>query len=60
MTANSPSSVAESDGALSAGVQSDLTIDEDAVDGLLTAEDFAAEFDENRDDAAALYRTTNA
>ena len=62
MTANSPSSVAESasstidpdaqarranDGELSAGFQSDLTIDEDAVDGLLTAEEFAAEFDEN-------------
>ena len=55
MTANSPSSVAESasstidpdaqarranDGELSAGFQSDLTIDEDAVDGLLTAEEF--------------------
>jgi GAF domain len=51
MTANSPSSVAESDGELSAGFQSDQTIDEDAVDGLSTAEDFAAEFDENRDDA---------
>jgi sugar diacid utilization regulator len=65
MTADSPSSVAESasstidpdaqarrasDGELSAGFQSDLTIDEDAVDGLVTAEDFAAEFDENRDD----------
>ena len=62
MTAHSPSSVAESasstidpdvqarranDGELSAGFQSDLTIDEDAVDGLLTAEEFAAEFDEN-------------
>jgi sugar diacid utilization regulator len=73
MTANSPSSVAESasstidpdaqarrasDGELSAGFQSDLTIDEDAVDGLLTAEDFAAEFDENRDDGKlyAKYR----
>jgi sugar diacid utilization regulator/uncharacterized protein YoaH (UPF0181 family) len=51
MTANSPSSVAESDGELSAGFQSDLTIDEDALDGLLTAEEFAAEFDENPDDA---------
>jgi sugar diacid utilization regulator len=65
MTANSPSLVAESasstidpdaqagranDGELSAGFQSDLTIDEDAVDGLLTAADFAAEFDDNRDD----------
>jgi sugar diacid utilization regulator len=66
MTANSPSSVAESasstidpdaqagrpnDGKLSAGFQSNLTIDEDAVDGLLTAEELAAEFDENRGDA---------
>jgi signal transduction histidine kinase len=65
MTANSPSSVAESasstidpdaqarranDGELSAGFQTDLTIDEDAVDGLVTAEELAAEFDENRDD----------
>ncbi|MDT5366029.1 MAG: hypothetical protein QOC62_460 [Mycobacterium sp.] len=65
MTAHSPSSVAESasstidpeaqagranDGELSAGLQSDLTIDEDAVDALLTAEGFAAEFDENLDD----------
>src|SRR6476659_1904502 len=57
MTAHSPSSVAESasstidpDGVLSAGFHSDLTIDEDAVDGLVTAEDFPAEFDENLDD----------
>jgi sugar diacid utilization regulator len=65
MTANSPSWVAESasstidpdvqarranDGELSAGFQSDLTIDQDAVDGLLTAEEFAAEFDKNLDD----------
>ena len=73
MTANSPSSVAESasstidpdvrarrasDGELSAGFQSDLTIDDDAVDGLLTVEEFAAEFDENRDDGTlyAKYR----
>ena len=65
MTAHSPSSVAESasstidpDGELSAGFQSDLTIDEDAVDGLLTAEEFAAEFDENLDDGTlyAKYR----
>jgi hypothetical protein len=71
MTANSPSSVAESasssidldaqagrasDGELSAGFPSDLTIDEDAVDGLFTAEDFAAEFDENLDDGK-LYAT---
>src|SRR6476659_7006248 len=57
MTAHSPSSVAESasstidpDGVLSAGFHSDLTIDEDAVDGLVTAEDFPAEFDEHLDD----------
>ena len=65
MTAHSPSSGAESasstidpdaqarranDGELNAGFQSDLTIDEDAVDGLSTAEKFAAEFDENLDD----------
>ena len=65
MTAHSPSSVAESasstidpDGVLSAGFHSDLTIDEDAVDGLVTAEDFAAEFDENLDDGTlyAEYR----
>jgi sugar diacid utilization regulator len=64
MTAHSPSWVAESasstidpdgrarcasDGELSAGFRSDLTIDEDAVDGLLTAEEFRAEFDENLD-----------
>jgi sugar diacid utilization regulator len=51
VTANSPGSVAESDGELSAGFQSDLTVDGDAVDELLAAEDFAVEFDENRDDA---------
>ena len=73
MTANSPGWVAESasstidpdaqagrasEGAPSAGFHSDLTIDEDAVDGLLTAEDFAAEFDENLDDGTlyAEYR----
>jgi len=73
MTAHSPSWVAESasstigpdaqarrasDGELSAGLQSDLTIDEDAVDGLLTAEELAAEFDENLDDGTfyAEYR----
>jgi hypothetical protein len=65
MTATWASSVAESvsstkdpeararrtnDGEPSAGFQSDLTIDQDAVDGLLTGEDFAAEFDENLDD----------
>ena len=43
---------------MSAGFHSDLTIDEDAVDGLLTAEEFAAEFDENLDDGTlyAEYR----
>src|SRR6476660_4503232 len=73
MTAHSPSSVAESasstidpdaqarrgnEGAPSAGFHSDLTIDEDAVDGLVTAEDFPAEFDENLDDGTwyAEYR----
>jgi sugar diacid utilization regulator len=73
MTAHSPSSVAESassttdpdaqarrasDGELSAGFQSDLTIDQDAVDGLLTAEEFPAEFDENLGDGKwyAKYR----
>ena len=73
MTANSPSSVAESasstidpdarargarDGELSAAFHSDLTIDDVAVDGLLTAEEFVAEFDENRDDGTlyAKYR----
>jgi sugar diacid utilization regulator len=73
MTAHSPSWVAESasstidpdvqarranDGELRAGFQSDLTIDDDALDGLLTTEDFAAEFDENRDDGTlhAEYR----
>jgi sugar diacid utilization regulator len=65
MTANWPRSVAESassttdpdaqarhtnDGKLSAGFQSDLAIDEDAVDGLVTAEEFPAEFDQNLDD----------
>jgi GAF domain-containing protein len=65
MIANSPSSVTESasstidpdaqasranDGELSAGFQSDLTIDEDAVDGLLTAKELAFEFDENLND----------
>jgi hypothetical protein len=66
MTADSPRSVAESgsgtidpdaqarranDGELSARFQYDLTIDEDPVGGLLTGEEFAAELDENRDDA---------
>jgi sugar diacid utilization regulator len=73
MTADSPSSIAESasntidpdaqarranDGELSAGFQTDLTIDEDSVDGLLTIEELAAEFDENLDDGKlyAKYR----
>jgi PucR C-terminal helix-turn-helix domain/GAF domain/GGDEF-like domain len=71
MTANSPTSVVESasstidpdvqarranDGELSAGFQSDLTIDEDAVDGLLTAEECAVEFDENLDDGELYAR----
>jgi sugar diacid utilization regulator len=67
MTANSPSSVAESasstidpdararranNSELSAGFQTDLTIHEDAVDRLLTVEELAAEFDENLDNVA--------
>jgi hypothetical protein len=46
------------DGEPSAGFQSDRTIDEDGVDGLVTAEDCAAEFDENLHDATlyAEYR----
>jgi sugar diacid utilization regulator len=65
MTADSTSWVAESasstidpdvqaghanEGERSAGFPSDLAIDEDAVDGLLTAEEFAVEFEQNRDD----------
>ena len=65
MTADSTSWVAESassttdpdvraglasDGEPSAGFQSDVTIDEDAVNGLLTAKECAAQFEENRDD----------
>jgi hypothetical protein len=65
MTATPPSPVTESAsstidpdaqarraniGERSAGFQSDLTIAEDAADGLLTGEEFAAEFDENPDD----------
>jgi sugar diacid utilization regulator len=73
MTANSRSWVAESasstadpdgqarranDGELSAGLQSDLTIDDAAVNGLFTVDELAAEFDENRDDGTlhAKYR----
>ena len=63
MTANSPGSVAESasntvdpgaqerranDDELSAGFQSDPAVGVDSVDGLLTAEEFAGEFDEPR------------
>ena len=66
LTAHLPGHVAESasstidpdaqarcanDGELSAEFRSDQAVDEDAVDALLTAEDFAAEFDENLDDA---------
>src|ERR1700740_3382210 len=55
MTANAAIS---RDGELSAPVQSDVTIDEDALDGLVTAEEFAGEFDENLDDGKlyAKYR----
>jgi len=73
MTTNSPSPGAESasstidpdaqarranDRELSTGSQSDQTIDEDAVDGLFTAEELPAEFDDNRDDGTlyAEYR----
>jgi GAF domain-containing protein len=75
MTATSPRSVAESasstidpdaqarrahDGEPSAGFHSDLTIDDDALDGLVTAEELAAaaEFDENLHDGTlyAEYR----
>jgi sugar diacid utilization regulator len=73
VTANSSSSGAESasstidpdaqatranDGELSARFQSNVTIDRDAADGGLTAEEFAAEFGENRDDGKlyAAYR----
>jgi PucR C-terminal helix-turn-helix domain/GGDEF-like domain/GAF domain len=47
-----------SDGALSAGFDSDVTIDVDAVDELFTADELAAEIDENRDDGElyAKYR----
>jgi hypothetical protein len=73
MTPNSPRSAAqsasstidpdvqprrESDGELSAGFQSNPTIDDDALDGHLTAEELDAEFDENLDDSTlyAKYR----
>jgi sugar diacid utilization regulator len=47
-----------SDGERSARFQSVVTIDEDAVDGLLAGEEFAAEFDETLDDVKlyAKYR----
>jgi sugar diacid utilization regulator len=66
MTANSPSSVTESasntidpdaqerranDDGLGAGFEADLAIDDDMVDGLFTAEEFAAEFDVSHGDA---------
>jgi sugar diacid utilization regulator len=57
MTANPPSPITES---ASSTIDPDvhLTIDDDAVDELLTAEELAAEFDENRDDGTlyAKYR----
>jgi len=72
MTATSPSWVAESSSTIDPDVQarranggepgegfpSDLTIDEDAVDALVTAEEFAAEFEENLDNGTlyAKYR----
>ena len=73
MTADSTSWVAESassttdpdaraglasDGERGAGFHSDVTIDEDAVDGLLTAKECGAQFEENRDDGElyAQYR----
>ena len=70
MTANSPHSGAESasstidpdpqarragDGELSAGLQSGLTIDEDAVDGLVTAEEPAGGRPHESVDSAQLY-----
>jgi sugar diacid utilization regulator len=47
-----------SEGERSAGFPSDVTIDQDAVDGLVTAEEVPAEFDENLDDGTwyAKYR----
>jgi sugar diacid utilization regulator len=71
MTANSPSPVAESasstidpdmqagradDGELGAGFQSDLTIDDDAVDRLFTVEELAAEYRRLAAEQAALRR----
>jgi sugar diacid utilization regulator len=56
MTAIDPDSQAKcaNDGELRAGCQSDLTIDDDAVDELLTGEALAVEFGENLD-AATLF-----
>ena len=74
MTATSPSSVAESassttdpdararrasEGAPGAGFHSDLTIDDDAVDALFTAEDFPAEVDGHRAPEAAEMALTS-
>jgi hypothetical protein len=61
MTANSPSPVAESATStidLDVQARRDMTIDEDAVDGLVTAEEFAAEAGENLHDGTlyAEYR----
>ena len=72
MTATSPSWVAESSSTIDPDAQatranggepvawfpSDLTIAEDAVDVLVTAEEFAAEFEENLDNGTlyAKYR----
>ena len=70
MTANSPSSEPElasstidpdgqarrtNHGELSAGFQSDPTIDEDAMDGLVTAEDFADGQPHDSVDSAQLH-----
>jgi len=70
MTANSPGSLAESasstidpdaqsrrasDGELSTPFQSDVTIDEDAVDALLTADDLPAEISAEFVDSGQLY-----
>jgi hypothetical protein len=56
MTANSSSSArGTSNGDLSAPFRSDVTIDEDAMDGLLTAEEFPAERVGDSIDNVALY-----
>lgn len=69
MTATSPSQLTESassttdpklrpqptnDGELSAGIQSDPAVNDDAVDGLFAVEDLAAEFDEDLDEGSLL------